>query len=450
MPRAPAHCRYKGRLLEGILNIPADTRFAFGNKKQFLANLHTSDPVQAAALIGPLVREWKGRIASVRAGLHDPQRDMIDTLAARYRKLHDPMSDADARLVADAIDFVFQRIGGATAIEQAKALADARGDVPEALQTTPHARRAVNALNQIARPGDAVTPFLTYLERWEATLSKTKVHAAWIAILKEFDLAVGQPLEALAGHHVQRWIDDLLSRVSPVTVRYKIGGLIAYWKYLASHQIVDGERNPFKGRQIKSRKSKVERAAQKRLGFRPSEIPGLWAQAEQDGDYELSYAIQLSSGMGWRLEEVCRLKIADVKRTGGVLHIDAGLKTEAGLRDLPVPTLLIPLVAKLMKRRDSDGYLIRSMASNQWGQRGTSIGTRFSKMKRRLEYDRRKTFHSLRHSFASMLNSAGTPMALIRDILGHEDGNVTLGYIDETPLRERLVWLDRAIVFPAI
>ena len=154
--------------------------------------------------------------------------------------------------------------------------------------------------------------------------------------------------------------------------------------------------------------------------------------------------------MGWRLEEVCRLKIADVKRTGGVLHIDAGLKTEAGLRDLPVPTLLIPLVAKLMKRRDSDGYLIRSMASNQWGQRGTSIGTRFSKMKRRLEYDRRKTFHSLRHSFASMLNSAGTPMALIRDILGHEDGNVTLGYIDETPLRERLVWLDRAIVFPAI
>ena len=217
MPRAPAHCRYKGRLLEGILNIPADTRFAFGNKKQFLANLHTSDPVQAAALIGPLVREWKGRIASVRAGLHDPQRDMIDTLAARYRKLHDPMSDADARLVADAIDFVFQRIGGATAIEQAKALADARGDVPEALQTTPHARRAVNALNQIARPGDAVTPFLTYLERWEATLSKTKVHAAWIAILKEFDLAVGQPLEALAGHHVQRWIDDLLSRVSPVT-----------------------------------------------------------------------------------------------------------------------------------------------------------------------------------------------------------------------------------------
>ena len=35
MPRAPAHRTWKGHSLYGHLNIPKDTRHAFGGKKQF-------------------------------------------------------------------------------------------------------------------------------------------------------------------------------------------------------------------------------------------------------------------------------------------------------------------------------------------------------------------------------------------------------------------------------
>ena len=166
MPRAPAHCMWKGHSLYGHLNIPQDTRHAFGGKKQFMVPLHTSDPVEAAAKVGPMVREWKARIKAVRAGLHDPQRDQIDKLAAEFRKLHSPLDDAGARLVANVIDFVFRQVGGMTALEQHTALTHARGDVLQALQAAPQATRAVNAMQQIAGACDAHTPFLTHAENW--------------------------------------------------------------------------------------------------------------------------------------------------------------------------------------------------------------------------------------------------------------------------------------------
>jgi integrase len=423
--------------------IPPDCRHAFGDKKQWMVPLHETDPVRASIKVMPLVAEWQARIKAVRSGQHDPLRDEIDKLAAEFRTLNSPLDDAGAVLVAKAIDFAFQRVGGSTAMAQHKALSDARGDVMGALRTALHATRAVNALNTIGGADGARTPFLTYAERWEATLSKTKAHAAWVNILKEFDQAVGQPLERLAGRHVQVWIDDLLNRVVPGTVQFKLGGLSAYWKYLASHQHVNGEINPFKGREVKSRKSKVERAATKKIGFPPTEIPKLWEEAGACNDFDLSYAIQLSVYMGWRIEEVARLKQTDVRQTGGLLHISGGMKSEAGLRDLPVPMAIVPLVKRLAKRTDSDGYLIRSTA-NKWGDRGSAIGKRFSDLKTRLGYDGRRSFHSIRHSFASILNSAGTPLAMLRDLLGHETGgDVTLGYVDESELRERLIWLDK-------
>lgn len=448
MPRAPRYCLWKGCALYGHMAIPPDARHAFGGKKQWMVPLHETDPVRASIKVMPLVAEWQARIKAVRVGLHDPLRDEIDKLAAEFRKLNSPLDDAGAVLVAKAIDFVFQRVAGMASLQQHKALSDARGDVMGAIQTAPNAARAVSAMQQIAGSGDAQTPFLTHSERWYATLSQTKTHAAWLANLKEFNLAVNQPLERLAGRHVQVWIDNLLHRVAVGTVQFKLGGLSAYWKWMASHQIVNGEVNPFRGREVKSRKSKTERASTKKIGFPPADVRKLWLEAEATGDLELSYAIQLSGYLGWRLEEAARLKIADVHRTGGITYIEGGMKSEAGLRTLPVPTAIVPLVRTLIKRTDSDGYLLRSTASNKWGDRSTGIGKRFSNLKVRLGYDRRRSFHSIRHTFMTLLSRADVPLEMIRDLAGHENGDVTLGYIDPSELLARLEWLDKAIRFP--
>ncbi|MGC1409598.1 MAG: hypothetical protein WA864_11705 [Acetobacteraceae bacterium] len=156
MPRAaPRYCLRKGATYYGRMSIPPDASPGLGGKKQFMVPLHEIDPHRAAAAVAPLVAEWKARIAAVRAGLHDPMRDEIDRLAAEFRKLNSPMTDADARLVVKTIDFVFQKIGGMAAVAQHRAIADARGDVLQALRTAPNAGRAVNAMQRIAGSGEA-------------------------------------------------------------------------------------------------------------------------------------------------------------------------------------------------------------------------------------------------------------------------------------------------------
>jgi hypothetical protein len=79
--------------------------------------------------------------------------------------------------------------------------------------------------------------------------------------------------------------------------------------------------------------------------------------------------------MGWRLEEAARLKIADVRRAAGVTYVAGGMKSEAGLRPLPVPCAILPLVKQLTKRTDTDGYLLRSTAESKWGVRGSPLGS---------------------------------------------------------------------------
>ena len=226
--------------------------------------------------------------------------------------------------------------------------------------------------------------------------------------------------------------------------------LRAYWSWLVSHGFATG--NPFAGVKVKSRQTKVERKLSAKQGFPPHAVPGLWLEAEAYNDCELSFAIQIGVSMGWRLEEIAQLRIADVKPKGGILVIDGGLKTEAGLRVLPVPTILLPLIKRLCKRTDSDGFLVRSTANNKRDVRGAPIGQRFGRLKTRLGYGRVHSFNSLRHTFLSLLAHANVPLDVIRDLGGHEDGGddsarVTLGYIDPRGLRARLKWLDKAIWF---
>ena len=161
----------------------------------------------------------------------------------------------------------------------------------------------IHALNTIVAPSEAVTPFLTHIEASQAALPTTKTSAAWVANLREFDQMVGQSLERLSGKHVHRWIEDLLGAgKNQRTVRYKLGGMIAYWKWLISHEHVDGERNQFLGRTVKSLQTKAERASAHRVGFPPCDVPALWQEADAYGDHELSYAIRSCVSMGWRLE----------------------------------------------------------------------------------------------------------------------------------------------------
>lgn len=136
---------------------------------------------------------------------------------------------------------------------------------------------------------------------------------------------------------------------------------------------------------------------------------------------------------GLRLEEICRLRAKDIICKDGVylydINNDIGrLKTKSSVRYVPVHRVLI------------DMGLIRYMTAipeenNLWGLHCTKYG--WSKMygkkfgwflrKHAKIADKRKCFHSFRHSFSYKLKTAGVNDKLIAQLMGHANDNISTG-----------------------
>src|SRR4051812_23956140 len=102
--------------------IPADVRGILG-RNVFLYPLHEADPHKAYVKSIPIVAEWRDRIASARAAPMPPSQAEIDRLTTEYQRTRDkPLDAAGLALVAEVIDFMFQRFGGMTSAEQHRAL----------------------------------------------------------------------------------------------------------------------------------------------------------------------------------------------------------------------------------------------------------------------------------------------------------------------------------------
>ena len=74
-----------------------------------------------------------------------------------------------------------------------------------------------------------------------------------------------------------------------------------------------------------------------------------------------------------------------------------------------------------------DGYLLSGLTFNKYGDRSNAIGKRFGRLKNALEFDRTLVFHSIRKTFTTMLENAGTLENIAADIIGHDKPNMTYG-----------------------
>jgi integrase len=138
-----------------------------------------------------------------------------------------------------------------------------------------------------------------------------------------------------------------------------------------------------------------------------------------------------------RLDETCQLYTEDVKEIDGVWCFDVNddgdkkLKTLSSKRIAPIHPTLIKLgflehVASMkaaghhrlwmnLHWRKEDGY-------------GNAFGKWFQRFNRQhVTTDPLKSFHSLRHTFADTLKQQGEQEALISELMGHANGNITTG-----------------------
>jgi integrase len=417
--------------------VPRDLQAIIG-RKEFKTSTGLTDPYAAARWAAPWIAECHARIEQARTAAQDPVRARIEQHVSAYRRYRNAaLDDAGAALVMDFLEFVYEREGGQ------RTLTEALEREPDAVRALPAPAAAI--VGQIT--GKA-TPFLAHLDDWkQKTHVKGDTLVTYERDIRQFAAMVPETIESLRRHHVRSWIETLSKTNDAETIRRKLIGVRSYWTWLDEHQLA-GEHQPFTGHVVRDRRSSAERAEAKRQRFPIATVPTLWQAAEDDDDPLLAMLIRLDAYTGARIESLCTLMVTDVRvdPDTGTRFFHFKDKTEAGVRDVPVHSVIAPLVDELI-HNSQDGYLLPIGGNAK--RRGGNLGKRFSDLKCKLGFDERLVFHSIRKTITHMLERAECPEGVAQDIVGHVKPGLTYGtYSGLTRLDQRAMWLEKAVVYP--
>ncbi|HCI5764083.1 TPA: site-specific integrase [Klebsiella quasipneumoniae subsp. quasipneumoniae] len=249
------------------------------------------------------------------------------------------------------------------------------------------------------------------------TLSKTnKAVEVLLSHLRKRDI----PLKDINRTIVTGWLDKLKSEKAPQTIQNYISALAQIWD-LARNRYHDAPQdNPWRGHGLEAKSSKVSYEV-----FTHAELAKVFAALEGDAEMQAVTLIGMYSGM--RLNEICSLRVANIRKIEGVLcfEVTEG-KTAAAARIIPVHSRNIDLVDSLLQK-PHNGFLFyrASIIDRTDGKRSTWHTQRFTRAKRQALGEvgtERKVFHSLRHEFAQQLDRNQVPEDRIALLMGHERG----------------------------
>ncbi len=158
--------------------------------------------------------------------------------------------------------------------------------------------------------------------------------------------------------------------------------------------------------------------------FNQDEIKKLIDEAEEP----LKTGIFILVSTGMRRGELFHLRRRDVDLENNKIRVRAydGFSPKGKRpRSIPISTNLRKVIEKLLKDKALDGHVFRPFVSEH------RLYKRFSALLKRLGM--KGTLHDLRHSFASNLAMSGTPVPVIKDLLGHADISITMIYSHLSP-----------------
>jgi integrase len=138
---------------------------------------------------------------------------------------------------------------------------------------------------------------------------------------------------------------------------------------------------------------------------------------------------------GLRLNEALHLRLGDIDRAGGVIHVRQG----KGARDRKVvlPSFTLKLLGRYWLIHRNPGWLFPALGRD--GKGGPTAAKPMSEssvqngMRRQLKRagitKSQVSLHTLRHSYATHLLEAGVPLTVLQQQLGHKDIETTLRYV---------------------
>lgn len=408
------------------LTIPSDVRKEIG-KSKFLRKLSTTTDSKgrAAQEAAPIIKQWKRDIKKIRD----------------FREKEDSKSD-QLKLLEEALQWK---------AELTAASDDLRADLSGVLMDRLEAlelkmgTKVSHQFNEVTL--GTKTPLEPFYEEWSK--SKLKNYSPKTADSYKRDAKIFVDkftyLEAVTKRDMKIWIAELMdhgadaSEPKPMTYttlrdRFMCG-VRHFYNYLDGKGLIDENMvNPMMGVIPKKEKTKITNANVGWTPFDPKEVVQLYHNIPVD-DLQLPSITAIAMFTGMRIEEVCSLTTSQIIDVEGIRCFDIrDSKTKAGIRIVPIHTLLESLVDRLLfaakgdtKEALPDAYLIAGLGVNKYGDRSNAVGKRFGSLKKQLGFNEKKVFHSIRKCVVTQLDNAEFRETAIADLVGHENPRMTMG-----------------------
>jgi integrase len=241
--------------------------------------------------------------------------------------------------------------------------------------------------------------------------------------------------------------------VNAKTANKDISALSSMWKFAARRALV--ESNPWQGQSLPKGATEGVGGSVHKLPFEDHEVARLLTSNHASPMLRDAVTILALSGM--RVEELARMKVADLKDLAGPLPYVAlrGTKTAAARRDVPIHKEALPIILRRADGKSADQFVFEELPTPPEGsamERGQAITKAFGRLRQRLGIGERaegqrqasKDLHSLRRWHISKARDAlnagatGFTMYTVADNVGHAKGGLGLSMTSHYAGRETL------------
>lgn len=489
MPAQTNHLLLRGSTWHARIDIPADLRPAFGNRRILSKSLRTGDKRHAQELVNTQVGQWKAEFRAIREAKIRVGDQWREELARAAEAHHNQTNEILLSSIKGTLGSEYK---GVPLDELREARDEVRGQLEQLAQTLgiPDALSDWDAI--IANDGVHETERLNQLRDAQLLTLVQGAQNTWL--LKGGEIGEAQaiakdpstykpksPISASAQNqfasylaeqndnqrtrdiylsHIKRFsnwlttngreltfdtVADYLNSVSKAR-QTRLGHLAALRKlhrwavrYDAYYRDLLGEkRSPFEGHEH----PKVGANAGKSwAAYSRQEAEQLHAAALAKDDTDLADLIAFACYTGCRIEELGRIRqettIFDSAGQPVGFRVDES-KTESGIREIPLHPALLPIYTRRLQKPQGDTLaLFPGNDETKHGIRLNSLSQRFTKLKRQEGFGDQHVFHSLRKCTATMLQQAGVSPLTIPFLLGHDVGNVTFDVYSAGPTFEQ-------------
>lgn len=144
--------------------------------------------------------------------------------------------------------------------------------------------------------------------------------------------------------------------------------------------------------------------------------------------------VRTTYACGLRIGEVVRLRVADIDSGRGVLQVRQGKGRKD--RQVPLSPQLLSELRDYWRRCRPTDWLFPGPGA--CGHRSISaLGRRVTRAVRALDWTKRVSLHTLRHSYATHQLEAGVDVVTLQHLLGHNDLQTTARYLHVSTLHLR-------------